>query len=112
MRGFAYKTINGSQAAMLNLEYRRDLIDNLDIRFLDNLISLDKIQGVGFFDIGKSWFGSFNERSFKKDVGLGLRLHFNLGAFLEKFILRLDAAQPLNQPKARRRYWFGMSHMF
>ena len=48
MRGFAYKTINGSQAAMLNLEYRRDLIDNLDIRFLDNLISLDKIQGVGF----------------------------------------------------------------
>ncbi len=112
LRGFTYKTINGSQAAMLNLEYRRDLIDNLDIRFLDNLISLDKIQGVGFFDIGKSWFGSFNDRSFKKDIGLGLRLHFNLGAFLEKFILRLDAAQPLNQPKNKRHYWFGMSHMF
>ncbi len=112
LRGFAYKTINGSQAAMLNLEYRRDLIDNLDVRFLDNLISLDKIQGVGFFDIGKSWFGSFNDRGFKKDAGLGLRLHFNLGAFLEEFILRLDAAQPLNQPKAKRRYWAGLSHMF
>ena len=44
LRGFAYKTINGSQAAMLNLEYRRDIIDNLDLRFFDNIISLEKIQ--------------------------------------------------------------------
>ena len=66
LRGFAYKTINGSRALMFNAEYRQDLIDDLDIRFLDNIICLDKIQGVGFFDIGKSWFGSFNDRSFKK----------------------------------------------
>ena len=112
LRGFAYKTINGSQAAMLNLEYRRDIIDDLDLRFFDNIISLEKIQGVGFFDIGKSWFNSFNQRSFKKDVGLGLRLHFILGSFLEKFILRLDAAQPLNQPKSKRHYWLGLGHAF
>ena len=112
LRGFAYKTINGSRALMFNAEYRQDLIDDLDIRFLDNIICLDKIQGVGFFDIGKSWFGSFNDRSFKKDAGLGLRLHFTLGSFLEKFILRLDAAQPLNQPKSKRHYWLGLGHSF
>ena len=97
---------------MLNLEYRRDIIDNLDLRFFDNIISLEKIQGVGFFDIGKSWFDSFDQRGFKKDAGLGLRLHFTLGSFLEKFILRLDAAQPINQPKSPRRYWFGLGHSF
>lgn len=112
LKGFDYKTINGSQAMMLNLEYRRDLINNLELRFFDNLISLDKIQGVGFFDVGKSWFSSFGERSFKKDAGLGLRLHFNLGSFLEKFILRLDAAQALNAPKSKRNYWLGFSHTF
>ena len=112
LRGFAYKTINGSQAAMFNLEYRLDLADNLDLRFFDNLISLDKIQGAGFFDIGKSWFASFSERGFKKDAGLGLRLHFNLGSFLERFILRLDAAQAINQPKAKRHYWVGFSQAF
>ena len=112
LRGFAYKTINGSQALMFNLEYRQDLIDNLNVRFLDNILGLDKIQGVGFFDIGKSWFTSFNERSFKKDAGLGLRLHFTLGSFLEKFVLRLDAALALSQPKAKRHYWLGFGHMF
>ena len=112
LRGFAYKTINGSQAAMLNLEYRRDIIDELDLRFFDNIISLEKIQAVGFFDIGKSWFNSFNQRSFKKDIGIGLRLHFTLGSFLEKFVLRLDAAQPLNQPKNKRHYWVGLGHTF
>lgn len=112
LRGFGYKTINGSQAVMFNIEYRQDLIDNLNVRFLDNILSLEKIQGVGFFDIGKSWFASFDERSFKKDAGLGLRLHFTLGSFLEKFILRLDAALAINQPKNRRHYWLGLGHMF
>ena len=112
LRGYGYKTINGSQAAMCNIEYRQDIIDNLNVRFFDNLISLEKIQGVGFFDIGKSWFASFKDRSFKKDIGLGVRLHFTLGSFLERFILRLDAAQALNQPKSRRHYWLGFSHMF
>ena len=112
LRGYGYKTINGSQAALLNIECRQDIIDNLDIRVLDNMISLEKIQGVGFFDIGKSWFASFEGRSFKKDIGVGLRLHFTVGSFLERFILRLDAAQAINQPKSKRHYWVGFSQAF
>lgn len=112
LRGYGYKTINGAQAAMFNLELRQELIDNLDLRFLDNLISLQKIQGVVFFDVGKSWFSSFSERSFKKDIGLGLRFHFNLASFLERFIVRLDVAQPINDPKSKRHYWLGFSQMF
>ncbi len=112
LRGFGYKTINGSQALMFNAEYRRDMLNDLDLRFFDNFISLEKIQGAGFFDVGKSWFSGFNDRSFKKDIGIGLRLHFNLASFLERFILRLDAAQAINQPKSKRHYWVGFSQPF
>ena len=112
LRGYGYKTINGAQCMMLNLEYRRDIIDGLDIGLLDNIVTLNKIQGVGFFDVGKSWFSDFNDRGFKKDVGLGVRLHVSLASFLQKVIVRLDAAQPLHEPKGKRYYWFGLEQAF
>lgn len=112
LRGYAYKTINGSQAAMFNAEYRLDLMDDLNLIFLDNLISLKKIQTVGFFDIGKSWFSSFNDRDFKKDVGLGLRFHCDVMGYLERIIFRIDIACALDEPKEDPRIWIGISHTF
>jgi hypothetical protein len=112
LRGYPYKTINGSQSVMFNAEYRADLIDGLNMSFFDNIISLKKIQGAGFFDVGKSWFASFSDRDFKKDAGLGLRLHFDVAGFLEQVILRLDAAQAINEPKEDTRFWFGLSQAF
>ncbi len=112
LRGYPYKTVNGSQAVMFNAEYRLDLMDDLNISFFDNIVSLKKIQGVGFFDVGKSWFASFSDRDFKKDAGAGLRLHFNIAGFLEQVILRLDAAQAINEPKEDARFWFGLNQAF
>lgn len=112
LRGYGYKTINGSQAVMFNAEYRLDLIDDLNLRFWDNLILLNKIQSTWFFDVGKAWFRSFNARDFKKDVGLGLRFHFDVMGFLEKMILRIDIAQAINAPKESPHVWLGISHNF
>lgn len=112
LRGYGYKTINCSQAAMLNAEYRVDLIDNLNLKSWDNLISLEKIQAVGFFDIGKPWFRSFEAGGFKKDAGLGLRFHCNIFSLLERVIFRLDIAQTINEPEKDRRLWFGVGHAF
>jgi len=82
------------------------------LSFLDNIISLKKIQVVGFFDIGKSWFASFHDRDFKKDAGLGLRLHCDLAGFLERAIIRLDVAKAIDDSKEDTHLWLGIGHSF
>ncbi|TBR19240.1 hypothetical protein EPO66_00845, partial [bacterium] len=43
LRGYSYKTINGSQAMMFSGEYRLDLKNNLDLSFCDRIVTLKKI---------------------------------------------------------------------
>lgn len=112
LRGYGYKTINGSQAVMLNTEYRRDLADNLNLSSWENLIALDRIQGVAFFDVGKSWFRSFDDSDFKKDAGLGLRFYFSTLGFFEKLVLRVDVAQAINEADQDPYVWVGINHAF
>ncbi|OGX40159.1 MAG: hypothetical protein A2984_02755 [Omnitrophica WOR_2 bacterium RIFCSPLOWO2_01_FULL_41_12] len=112
LRGYAYKTINGSQAILFSGEYRLDLAKDLNLNCCDHLLALKKIQGVAFFDIGKAWFRSFNNSDFKKDVGLGLRFHCDIVGFLERLIFRIDIAKALNEPKEEPHVWLGISHAF
>ena len=113
LRGYDLKTIQGSHAMMANLEYRFLLIKKLDQRFLDNIFTLDKLDAVVFSDIGKSWFRDFAGANFKKDAGLGLRLHIDIGSFLESVIVRLDIAQAIDDSSEDEpRVWLGISHAF
>jgi len=112
LRGYPYKTVNGSQAIMFSGEYRLDLKNNLDFSFCDRIVALKKVQAVGFFDVGKAWFLSFNDRDFKKDLGLGLRFYLDLAGTVENIIIRLDAARAVNDPKEDTHFWFGVSHAF
>jgi hypothetical protein len=112
LRGYSLKTINGSRMAMASLEYRCSLGDDLKFYFLDNVFCLNKIQGVVFFDAGKAWQGDFSASKFKKDAGLGLRLHLAVAGILEKIVLRLDVAQAINEPKEKAHFWFGLNQSF
>lgn len=76
------------------------------------LFNLNRIQGVTFFDIGKAWYNHFSEESFKKDVGLGIRLYFNVLVPIEQFILRIDFARPLDGDDKDSRIWIGINHAF
>jgi hypothetical protein len=112
LRGYGRKTIEGSRMFLASLEYRFPLASELKLYFMDNLFCLDKIQMVGFGDLGRVWYVDFSGTDFKKDVGLGLCFHFDVAGFLEKTVLRIDIAQAINEPKEDPHVWFGISQAF
>ncbi len=113
LRGFDRKTIRGSNALLGSLEYRFPVLEDLHLSLFDNILGLESIGGVAFFDIGQAWFSSFPSSDLKKDAGLGLRFTVTAGSFLEKIIVRLDAARPINEPDDDdTRFWFGINHVF
>ncbi len=112
LRGYNRKTLRGSNMGLGSLEFRFPMIKKLDVRVFDNLINLESMNGVVFADLGQSWYGNIDDTQFKKDAGLGLRFVVTLGSFLEKVIVRLDAAQAIDEPKEPTRFWFGLGHAF
>jgi len=112
LRGYAYKSIQGSAVVLGSSEYRFPLLRDLDVRLPWNLATLDAVQGVAFFDAGSAWYQTFNENGFRKDVGLGLRLYFNLVGAAERLSLRVDVAKPLDGEDKDTRLWVGVNHAF
>jgi outer membrane protein assembly factor BamA len=112
LRGYSRKTVAGAHCMFAAFEYRIPLKSDLRFYLLDNIFCLNAIQAVGFFDVGKAWYSSFGDSSFKKDAGLGLRFHFVIGGSLEKLVLRLDAARAINDPKQDTHFWFGINQAF
>ena len=112
LRGYGLKTINGSRMIMGSLEYRCSLWDDLKFYSPANILCLNKIQGVVFFDAGKAWSGDSSASKFKKDAGVGLRLHLAVAGILEKMVLRLDIAQAVNEPKEKAHIWVGLNQSF
>ncbi len=112
LRGFDRKTIRGSNMVLGSIEYRFPLLDNLDWKFFDNIMGIEGVSGVAFFDAGQSWYAHLRDSRLYKDAGVGLRLHVNIGSMLEKIIVRLDAAQAINETDDGTHYWFGINHAF
>jgi hypothetical protein len=112
LRGFDRKSVRGSSGLLNSVEYRFPLMEKIRFSLFDNILNVDSVGGVLFFDAGQSWFGSFPEAKFKKDAGAGLRLTVNIGSLLEKVIVRADVAQPIDEPKAEPHFWFGLQHAF
>jgi hypothetical protein len=112
LRGFDRKTVRGANALLGSLEYRFPLLNNLDLHFLDNILGLDKVSGVAFVDAGQSWYGDLSDSKLRKDAGVGLRLHMNFASFVEQAIVRIDAAQAINDDENDIHYWFGVNQAF
>ncbi len=112
LRGFDRKTIRGAHAGLGSVEYRFPLVQKLNLSFADHLFGLESIGGVAFFDAGEAWFHDIDDTQLRKDAGLGLRFTVNLGSFLEKILVRLDAAQPIGVSKQDTHFWFGVNHAF
>ncbi|MFA6217436.1 MAG: M1 family aminopeptidase [Candidatus Omnitrophota bacterium] len=112
LRGYGRETVEGSRMMLGSAEYRFPLCGDMKMYFLDNVFCLNKIQAVGFFDIAKAWYNDFGSANFKKNAGVGLRLHFDIVGFLEKVVLRFDIARPINDSKESTHFWVGLSHAF
>lgn len=112
LRGYDFKTVRGSNMLLGSFEYRYPIARDLDSRWFWNVISLDQIQGIFFFDIGSAWFTRFNEPGFKKDAGAGLRFYFNVAGAAERFALRVDVARPIDAEESDTHIWVGLNHAF
>ncbi|MGE5279149.1 MAG: M1 family aminopeptidase [Deltaproteobacteria bacterium] len=112
LRGYAYKSIQGSAMLLGSLEYRFPLAHDLDVRLPWNLTALDAVQGVVFFDAGTAWYDHFNEDGLRKDVGVGLRFYFNVAGAAERVGVRIDVARPLDGDDKDTRVWVGVNHAF
>jgi len=113
LRGFERKTARGAKALLGSIEYRFPLVKRLDWSMADHWIGLESIGGVVFFDLGQAWFEDFEESTLKKDAGVGLRFTVNLGSFLEKVVVRLDASQAIHDPREDDpHFWLGLNHAF
>ena len=113
LRGYRAKSVDGSRMLMGSVEYRLPLARTLAVPLPFNLVNLDAVQLAAFFDCGKAWDSGFSSQPFRKDAGLGLRFLFDTIGFLEKTVLRVDAARPVNDHSDHEwRFWFELSQPF
>ncbi|MCX7926631.1 MAG: M1 family aminopeptidase [Candidatus Omnitrophica bacterium] len=112
LRGYRRKEITGSRIFLSTLEYRVPFAMDRPYYFLDKLISLHTIQTIGFFDIGKGWYTDYQKAHWCRDIGVGLRLHFNLAGLLEQAVFRIDFAHPLDDSQKDNYVWFGINQAF
>ncbi|MFA5088406.1 MAG: M1 family aminopeptidase [Candidatus Omnitrophota bacterium] len=112
LRGYERKTVRGANAYLGSVEYRFPIKERINKGVFDNVLRLESIQGVVFFDAGQGWFADYAASSLKKDAGFGLRFTVDIGSFLEKVIVRADIAQAINDSGEDTRFWFGINHAF
>ncbi|MDD5347157.1 MAG: M1 family aminopeptidase [Candidatus Omnitrophica bacterium] len=112
LRGYDAKTVEGAHMALASAEYRVPLSRKTRHYFLDNVLCLHTIQTVGFFDIGKAWYSSYDAGRWKKDAGAGLRFHFDLAGLLEQAVVRLDVAHAVDDPGQDTHVWLGINQAF
>lgn len=113
LRGYQLKDIRGANLLLGSLEYRFPLFQNLDISLFDHVLGLEEIGWVVFGDIGQAWFNDIDHSHLYKDAGMGLRLTFNIGKVFEKVVVRIDAAQAINdEHEDEPRFWLGLGHAF
>lgn len=112
LRGYDLKTVRGANIVLGTLEYRFPIKENLKLSLFDNILGLESVGGVVFFDAGQGWFSEFDDARLRKDAGAGLRLTVNIGSFLEKVVVRVDVAQAINDSAEDTHFWFGVNHAF
>jgi len=88
MRGYPFYALGGNRMAVVGLNYRFPLIQNIDVRVFS--LYLDKLYASVFADVGNAWsdrtMPSLN--TFKKDIGAEVRLEsFSFYAYPTRFFL-------------------------
>jgi hypothetical protein len=76
LRGWPINSIRGSKMWQGNVEFRFPLLNVVALRFPYNIgFDFPGIRGAVFFDVGKAWDNSYQERITYGDFGVGVRLN-------------------------------------
>ncbi|MBI5059160.1 PD40 domain-containing protein [candidate division KSB1 bacterium] len=75
MRGYSFYSLGGSRTAVGTLTYRFPLTTRAGINLWP--LSLNRVYGTLFADVGDAWTGDFESADLKKDIGAGLRMQLH-----------------------------------
>jgi hypothetical protein len=75
MRGYSYYSLGGERTAVGTLTYRFPIIKRASWTLFP--LSVNRIYGNVFCDVGDAWVGDFEVGRLKKDLGAGLRVQMH-----------------------------------
>jgi outer membrane translocation and assembly module TamA len=75
MRGYSFYSLGGERTAVGTLTYRFPLARHAALNLWP--LSLNRVYGQLFADVGNAWTGDFESADLKKDIGAGLRMQLH-----------------------------------
>jgi hypothetical protein len=75
MRGYSFYSLGGSRTAVGTLTYRFPLTNHAAWNLWP--LSVNRVYGTVYTDVGNAWTGDFESADLKKDVGAGLRIQMH-----------------------------------
>jgi hypothetical protein len=110
-RGFDLAQRQGSALWVTNLEWRFPLAQHLDWGLCQRALEVRNVNAAIFTDIGNIYQNYHSVGGLAETVGAGLRVDVSWFTFVERTILRLDAAKTINAPTPMQ-FWIGVEHPF
>lgn len=75
MRGYSFYSLGGTRTAVGTLTYRFPIVKRAAVSLWP--LSINRIYGSLFADVGDAWVGDYDDRSPKRDIGAGLRMQLH-----------------------------------
>jgi hypothetical protein len=110
-RGFSLAQRQGSALWVGSVEWRFPVVRNLNWSCFDHALNVRGIYAATFCDVGSVYLSGQSVGGTTEAVGAGLRLDVAWFTFVERTILRLDAAKTVNSA-APMQIWAGIEHPF
>jgi hypothetical protein len=110
-RGFDLAQRQGSRLWVGSVEWRMPVAQHLTWSFCDHALGLHAIWCAAFCDVGDVYLFNRSVGGVAEAAGLGLRLDVSWFTFVERTIVRFDAAKTVNANTGPQ-FWFGIEHPF
>ncbi len=110
-RGFDLAQRQGNMLWVANVEWRVPLWRNLCWGFVDHALEVRNVYAAIFTDVGNIYLNGSSVGGLAQAVGAGLRVDLSWFTFVERTILRLDAAKTINADTPPQ-LWIGIEHPF
>jgi hypothetical protein len=110
-RGFSLSQRQGNALWVGSLEWRVPVLRDVNLPFFDHAMCLRNIFAAAFCDVGDVYSLGQSIGGISEAVGAGLRLDVAWFTFVERTIIRIDAAKTVNSP-APMQIWAGIEHPF
>lgn len=110
-RAFDLAQRQGNTAWVGSVELRLPLVRKSSVDAADHLFSAKNTYLAVFYDIGDAYVNGQSLGSVAHGVGAGLRCDVAFMSFVERFLIRFDVAQAINQNTGTQ-FWFGLQQPF